>query len=333
MTLPHIRQAHQHIQGNGRKMSARLVARASEFAIPVVDASAAPWSMHRLFPAEQSHGQQSMAFDVVYELWLGEQQMAVSQCVGEQLSLSWSGKIHCVSCGRRTAKSYAQGHCYVCLQKNASCDVCMMQPERCHYHLGTCREPEWAEQVCFHEHVVYLSYTSGVKVGITRASQVPTRWIDQGAVAAVPVFTTSSRRLAGVVEQHFKGLLADKTDWRKMLKGQLPEAVSPTQALIDTRDELISHHLFALEDSISTHEMITANDSYEVHYDLQPIVFHYPVNEYPMKVKSVNFEKTPDVTGTLLGIKGQYLILDTGVLNVRKFSGYELTATLGLNTL
>lgn len=52
---------------------------------------------------------------------------------------------------------------------------------RCHYDAGTCREPSWGEQFCMTDHIVYLSNSSGVKVGITRATQLPTRWIDQGA--------------------------------------------------------------------------------------------------------------------------------------------------------
>ena len=50
----------------------------------------------------------------------------------------------------------------------------------------------------------------------------------------------------------------------------------------------------------------------------------YPVEQYPEKVKSHNLDKTPVIRGKLQGIKGQYLILDTGVINIRKYSGYEL---------
>lgn len=268
-------------------------------------------------------------YDIAYQFKFGNTTYDANSLLGKHITLSWSGSIYCVSCGRKTNKSYAQGHCYPCFTSSASCDLCIMQPERCHYHLGTCREPEWAQGMCFKEHIVYLSYTSGVKVGITRQTQVsptPTRWIDQGATAAVPIFTTSSRRLAGVVEQYFKDYLADKTDWRKMLKGNPTDDTDAAQILTDTRDELFSHHLFALQESINERDMITT-DSYEVLYDMPPLVLQYPVLEHPKKVKSLNLEKTPEISGKLMGIKGQYLLLDTGVLNVRKFSGYELTLT------
>jgi hypothetical protein len=63
-----------------------------------------------------------------------------------------------------------------------------MKPETCHYHLGTCREPDWAQNHCFRPHIVYLANSSGVKVGITRKTQIPTRWLDQGASQALPIF-------------------------------------------------------------------------------------------------------------------------------------------------
>jgi hypothetical protein len=49
------------------------------------------------------------------------------------------------------------------------------------------------------------------------------------------------------------------------------------------------------------------------------------VIKYPTKVVSLNFDKTPVISGVLEGIKGQYLLLDVGVLNIRKFSSYNLT--------
>ena len=53
----------------------------------------------------------------------------------------------------------------------------------------------------------------------------------------------------------------------------------------------------------------------------------YPVVEYPSKISSLNFDKTPKISGVLNGIKGQYLILDSGVLNIRKFSSYNIDLT------
>jgi hypothetical protein len=62
--------------------------------------------------------------------------------------------------------------------------------------------------------------------------------------------------------------------------------------------------------------------------DEQRVDIQYPVEQYPEKVKSLNLDKTPSVEGVLLGIKGQYLLLDSGVINIRKYSGYKLDVDL-----
>ena len=119
-----------------------------------------------------------------YQLPIGEDKLPLNDVIGKRLTLTYHDKITCSHCGRKTKKSYSQGYCYPCMQKLAQCDMCIMKPETCHYDQGTCREPEWGEQNCMIKHYVYLSNTSGLKVGITRHSQVPTRWIDQGATQA-----------------------------------------------------------------------------------------------------------------------------------------------------
>jgi hypothetical protein len=166
------------------------------------------------------------------------------------------------------------------------------------------------------DHIVYLANSSGVKVGITRVDQVPTRWMDQGATQALPIFRVRTRYQSGLVEVMFKQHVADKTDWRKMLKG-----VAVSTDLMEKRDELMQLCQSPLEDLNSQfgeeaiqflpHESVTE--------------IEYPVLSYPEKVKSQNFDKTPEIEGVLQGIKGQYLILDSGVLNIRKFSGYQVT--------
>ena len=55
---------------------------------------------------------------------------------------------------------------------------------------------------------------------------------------------------------------------------------------------------------------------------------HFPVDSYPVKIKSFNFDKNPEVSGVLHGIKGQYLLLDIGVINIRKFTGYEVAFSM-----
>ena len=122
---------------------------------------------------------------VTYALPVGEQTVPLNPLLGKNISLCFDGEINCINCGRKTNKSFQQGYCYPCMQSLARCDLCILKPELCHYHKGSCREPEWGRDNCMIDHIVYLAVSSGLKVGITRHSQVPTRWIDQGAAAVM----------------------------------------------------------------------------------------------------------------------------------------------------
>lgn len=244
---------------------------------------------------------------VKYELGLSEERLNLTSLVGEALKITFSGKIYCSNCGNLTKKSYSQGHCFVCTMKLASCDLCIMKPETCHYSKGTCREPSWGEENCFKPHVIYLANSSGLKVGITRATNVPHRWIDQGASAALPILEVKDRFTSGRVEMLFKQFVADKTDWRKMLKGQ-PVEVN----LKEWREKLLAD----LHDELQKLD-VKLLDSEVWH-------FQYPVQQYPEKVSSYNLDKNPEIHDRLMGIKGQYLIFERGVLNVRSYSGYEV---------
>jgi hypothetical protein len=190
-----------------------------------------------------------------------------------------------------------------------------MKPETCHYHLGTCREPEWGESFCFQPHIVYLANSSGIKVGITRQTQLPTRWIDQGAIQGLPVFKTNSRYLAGLLEVILAKHVSDKTSWQKMLKSQ-PETLD----LIAQRDLLLS----LCEAELAAIQQKCVPEAIELLFNEAVLDIHYPIQYYPNKVTSFNFDQQAEVSGVLQGIKGQYLLLDTGVLNLRKFTGYEL---------
>ena len=149
-----------------------------------------------------------------------KQSIELNPLIGKQISLHFSGTIACKHCGKVTKKSYSQGYCYPCMAKLAQCDLCIMKPETCHFHLGTCREPEWGEKNCMVDHYVYLANSSGLKVGITRHTQLPTRWIDQGACQALPIFKVSTRLQSGLVETALAEFISDKTNWRAMLKGE-----------------------------------------------------------------------------------------------------------------
>lgn len=251
---------------------------------------------------------------VVYHLRAGEHHVALNKRIGEPLSLRWTGAIACTHCGRATKKSFAQGHCYPCFKRLAQCDTCIMKPETCHFFQGTCRDPEWGERHCFQPHVVYLANSSGLKVGITRKTQMPTRWLDQGAIQALPILEVDTRQQSGFVEMLFKEQVADRTNWRAMLKGDVE-----TMDLVAERDRLLGLLASGLNQLRDTHGSDAIRTLEEPAQD-----FHYPVNVFPTKVVSHNFDKQPLVEGVLQGIKGQYLILDSGVINLRKFTGYEI---------
>ncbi|MCW2270476.1 hypothetical protein M2153_003203 [Pseudomonas sp. JUb96] len=252
---------------------------------------------------------------VQYAFRLGEQEVPVNPLIGKTLRLEYLGAIHCTHCGRKTKTSFSQGYCYPCMTKLAQCDVCIMAPEKCHYDQGTCREPGWGEQFCMTDHVVYLANSSGIKVGITRASQLPTRWLDQGASQALPIVRVATRQQSGLVEDLFRSQVADRTNWRALLKGDA-EAVD----LLAVRAQLFAscaEGLSALQGRFGLQAIQPLNDG-------EVLEIRYPVEAYPSKIVSFNLDKNPVAEGTLLGIKGQYLIFDTGVINIRKYTAYQL---------
>lgn len=253
------------------------------------------------------------ASPVRYFMRLGELEVALNPLVGERVTLEFSGQIHCIACGRATKKSFNQGYCFPCFRSLARCDRCIVSPELCHFHLGTCREPEWGQANCMQPHIVYMANSSGIKVGITRRSQLPTRWIDQGAAQALPLVQVATRRASGLVEAALKSRFNDRTDWRRMLKGP-PEPVD------------LAHEAKGLED-LCRQALEQAGEEegalLQASPSTEPRTFDYPVLEYPSKVRSINVEKQPRIEGRLLGIKGQYLIFDCGVINMRKYAGYE----------
>lgn len=245
---------------------------------------------------------------VEYVLPVGEESLALNPLLGRRLSIVHEGGINCVACGRLTKKSFNQGYCFPCVQRLAECDLCIVSPEKCHYGAGTCRDPQWAEGHCMQPHYVYLSNTSGLKVGITRAPQIPTRWIDQGATQAMAMLRTGTRHHAGLIEAAMREHVADRTDWRRMLKGD----AEPLD-LAEERVRLLAACGATFIDAGVAEAM-----------PAEPMALSYPVLEYPTKAVSLSLDKTPAIEDTLLGIKGQYLIFSGGVLNVRKFAGYRV---------
>ncbi len=255
--------------------------------------------------------------EVQYSLPVGETLLPMNPVIGQRISMSHTGTINCVHCNRKTKKSFNQGYCYPCMTRLAQCDSCIIKPEKCHYHEGTCREPEWGEKYCMSDHYVYLANTGNLKVGITRhvTDTVSSRWMDQGASQAIVMLRVPNRLTSGLVETLCKDYIADKTNWRTMLKGAPEE-----QDLCAKKDELLRAIKPEL-DKLQQEKGLQAVS--EISSEAVEIV--YPVQQYPEKVSSINLDKTPSFSGILHGIKGQYLILDENrVINMRKYAGYEL---------
>jgi hypothetical protein len=237
-----------------------------------------------------------------------------------------AGGFACTICGKSVKKLFDRA-CWPCLQSSAQADRCVLNPVGCHFMAGTCREPAWGEEFCYQPHYVYISFTDKYKVGITRRNQIPTRWIDQGATMAVLVAAVGSRHQAGILEDYLSQKFADKSHWMKMLKtGNNRPSVEEFNQVRGQALELLREGLdgsqaeklrAALPEMIPTAADVRLLDSAQI------VSISFPLwNPLPEKITSLNLDKSPVLESEVLGIKGQYLILDTGVFNVRRHEGY-----------
>ena len=249
-----------------------------------------------------------LADKVIYHLPLEDQLIPMNELVGKNISLKYENEIYCISCGKKTYKSFSQGFCWNCFSTSPENAECILRPELCLAHEGKGRNIEWEKAHHLQEHFVYLALSSEIKVGVTRSTQVPTRWIDQGASSVIRLAKVPYRYLAGAIEVEMKKHFTDKTNWQKMLKGDGGvgrDVVAEKRKAKDLLPVELQQY-FSDDDSITT--------------------INYPVIKYPEKVKSIDFEKQNLVSGKLMGIKGQYLIMeDNSVLNIRKHSGYVVS--------
>lgn len=256
---------------------------------------------------------------IEYTMTVGHHAYILNNLLGKRLTLKHTGNIHCIQCGRKTKKSFQQGFCFPCLRRLQECNLCVMHPERCQVEQGTCPKDDWAHQQCYQRQYVYLANSSGLKVGITREGHIPTRWIDQGAIQAIAIYYVSNRYQVGVIEVALKAYTSDRTNWQRMLKNEV-EYID----LIKTRDTLFQKTDRIIQKVIAPFPVADIKK-----LDAEtPITLQYPVLEYPKKIKSLTLDQPDPIEGVLLGIKGQYLMLDQGVINIRKFSGYEVMFNL-----
>jgi hypothetical protein len=242
---------------------------------------------------------------VEYHLPLGSENIFMNELLGKTVKFEYLNEIYCIKCGRKTKKSFAQGYCYPCYVNAPETEECVLNPELCRAHEGIARDLEYAKQHCLINHIVYMAESGGLKIGVTRSTQLITRWIDQGATKVIKIAITPNRYLAGLIEVTLKNFYSDKTNWKKMLMNKVDTDVDLTE-----------------EKNQAIHALSTQFQSY-ITDDDEIIVIKYPVLHYPEKVTSVNFEKNKTIEGKLSGIKGQYLIFSEGnVLNIRKHGGY-----------
>jgi len=245
---------------------------------------------------------------VGYALKLGDDEIQMNELLDHTLMFEYQGKINCIICGKETRKSYGQGFCYQCFTTAPEADECVLRPDRCKAHLGISRDMEWSRNHCLQPHIVYLAVSGGLKVGVTRETQVPVRWIDQGAAGAVPLCKVPNRHVAGVIETYLMSRFGDKTNWKKMLTNEDMSGID----LMKAKDEALAY--------------LPAELRQYADWDYDMLALQYPVLNWPEAPAQVNLDRDREVRGVLKGIRGQYLIFDDQkVLNIRRFSGYAVT--------
>lgn len=249
------------------------------------------------------------ADQVQYFLDMDTDFLHVNQLLNKEVTLQFV-TYQCLSCGLEK-EIFRQGFCKSCFFETPSAGDWIMRPELSKAHLGVeDRDLEFEKQVQLQPHIVYLANSSNVKVGVTRKKQIPTRWIDQGAHEAIEIVEVPNRYLAGITEVALKEHVADKTNWRKMLKNDIED-----EDLVKWRERLKTFIPEEVKDYF-----IESNT--ETH-------LNFPVHQYPQKPKSLNLIKTQSYRGTLVGIKGQYFIFeDETVFNVRSNEGLVVKLTI-----
>ena len=242
---------------------------------------------------------------VQYFLRLDDESYSLTPKVGYRVTMRFTGKITCIECGRKTKKTYSEGYCFPCTRDLPENDICSVRPEKCQHDKGNEADREFYEKYCNIDHFVYLSQTSGVKVGITRHYNIPSRWIDQGAVKALIIAKVPRRILSGQIEVLLAKKISDRTNWRKMLSGEIEDV-----DFLAMRDKMIGY----IPQDLRQYAL----------YEEDVQSFTYPVESVPEKISSHNLDKENEFTERLTGIKGQYLIFENRVINLRKYAGYHM---------
>lgn len=250
--------------------------------------------------------QTELANPIQYYMVFESSFLNVNQLLGKEFEINFMG-YSCLHCSKKK-KIYRMGYCYDCFYVIPGAGDWIMRPELSTAHLDIAdRDLEYEKKAQLQPHIVYLASASDMKVGVTRKTQVPTRWIDQGATQAIPLVEVPNRYLAGITEVALKNHFSDKINWKRMLLNE----ISPI--------DLLERRRFVqplLPDEVQQYFEITEEKLYEL---------EYPVLEYPKKISSLNLVTTPVYQGKLTGIKGQYLIFEDGtVFNIRSYEGFAV---------
>lgn len=241
---------------------------------------------------------------VQYHLALGTETVHLNPHVGKPVRLELTGEKACVWCGRPVKKLFPNGSCYPCFRDLPQNDLCIVKPHLCHYE--TCRNQAWGDAHCMIPTYLYIARSSEIKVGISR--NLPGRWFEQGAVEAMVIARLPTRKAAGEVEYELSRHMPDRTNWRRMLKGDL----APTPL-----EEVRTRVLELIPDPYREH-VLPGNP---------PVRITYPLTGLPDPLVSLDLEKGP-ASGVLLGMKAKYLVLSTGVVNVPRYAGYGVRLLL-----
>ena len=242
---------------------------------------------------------------VSYYLSINDEKIHLNPYLNKKIKIVFNGQINCINCDAAIKKTFMQGYCYPCFMKIPQTSECIFKPHLCKAHIGESRDMDWAKENCLIPTYVYLSVTSNLKVGVTKFSHIPSRWIAQGAHFAIKLAKAPNRYIAGMIEIELSKQISDRTQWRKMLQGEYDEV------------DLVERKQFMSEMLPSEYKQYISSDN-----NITDI--EYPMTKYPQKIKSINMDKVQYTEVILTGIKGQYLIFNNEyVLNVRKYTGYK----------
>ena len=241
---------------------------------------------------------------IEYSIMINGIEYKLNDYIGKNIYIEWQKKVIC-HCGKEFSKFYRASFCYKCYWNSPLASQSIFKPELCTAHLGIEeRDLAFEKKLQLADHFVYLANSSGLKVGITRSTQVPTRWIDQGASQAIILALVPNRRFSGDIEVILKDYVKDKTNWRKMLSSE-PDPLN----LKEIKKDMITKIPNEYQKYIYEDDSITN--------------IYFPILKYPHKIKSLKLEKNNLIEGKINGIKGQYIFLDSDrVFNIRSHEGF-----------